>query len=72
MTAYENWIMQAVQNSPNPEVSIKVILASDLFNQNPQAYKLMEEAKETVFTPQAFDNVANYLIKKSKDERKNC
>jgi hypothetical protein len=71
MTAYENWIMKTANNSPNPHVTIKVILANDLFNQNPQAYKLMEEAKETIFTPQAFDNVANYLIQKSKDASKN-
>jgi len=70
MNPYEQWIMRAVYGSPNPQVSIKVILANDLFNQNPQAYKLMEEAKETVFTPQAFDNVANYLIKKSKEHGK--
>lgn len=66
MNPYENWIMAVANKSPNPKVAIKVILFQDLFNQNPQAYKLMEEAGQTKFNEEAFNAVADFLIQKSK------
>lgn len=72
MTAYENWIMAVANKSENPKTAIKVILFNDLFNQNPQAYKLMEEAGQTVFNDNAFNKAADFLIQKTENENKNC
>jgi hypothetical protein len=72
MTAYENWIMTVANKSENPKVAIKVILVNDLFNQNPQAYKLMEEAGQTKFGEEAFNVAVDFLIQKTKNENKNC
>jgi hypothetical protein len=72
MTAYENWIMTVANKSENPKVAIKVILVNDLFNQNPQAYKLMEEAGQTKFGEEAFNVAVDFLIQKTKNESKNC
>lgn len=72
MTAYENWIIAVAKKSENPQTAIKVILVNDLFNQNPQAYKLMEDAGQTVFNENAFNAAADFLIQKTKHESKNC
>lgn len=65
MTAYENWIMAVANKSENPKTAIKVILVNDLFYQNPQAYKLMEEAGQTVFNDNAFNKAADFLTSKN-------
>lgn len=72
MTAYENWIMAVANKTEKPKAAIKVILVNDLFYQNPQAYKLMEEAGQTVFNDNAFNVAADFLIQKTEHENKNC
>ena len=64
--------MAVANKSPNPKTAIKVILFNDLFNQNPQDYKLMEEAGQTKFGEEAFNTAADFLIQKTKYESKNC
>ena len=66
MTAYELWMLKVASTTEDPQTAIKVILVNDLFNQNPQAYKLMEEAGQTVFNENAFNAAADFLIQKSK------